>query len=395
MAEELEVYAYRTSTDRQQNLKKNDVYNLIIQSFFNTRKLHKKHGDGWLEIGQLSSGEKQKAIIDVAHSLLSKHRSSGSNLIIGVDEPESSLHMSACFDQFDSLYEISRDCMQVIFTSHWYGFLPTIESGSTTVISRNENTHIFDQINLASYREQIKQLTRTSKGRLPYDIRLKSMNDFVQSVITSAIGNEPFNWIICEGSSEKIYLSSYLSDLIESKRLRIVPVGGATEIKRLYNHLLTSYEDFQDEISGKIILIADTDAELVRYEVKNYPNLICKRIVNHPDSRTTKLVNIQANPTSPATEIEDTLNGKLFFETLKSFSIAHPDQLGFLDDITEDPTQEYSKISLDLKGSQWGLIDTFFNLENNKFAFAKAYTKGINDSFTIPSWIQEIRGWLA
>jgi ABC-type cobalamin/Fe3+-siderophores transport system ATPase subunit len=118
LSQELEVYSYRTPTDRQQNLKKNDVYNLIIQSFFSTRKLHKRQGDNWLEISSLSSGEKQKAIIDVAHSLLSKHRDSGSNLIIGIDEPESSLHMSACFEQFDSLYDISRDCMQVVFSSH-------------------------------------------------------------------------------------------------------------------------------------------------------------------------------------------------------------------------------------------------------------------------------------
>ncbi|WP_404377995.1 TOPRIM nucleotidyl transferase/hydrolase domain-containing protein [Vreelandella aquamarina] len=99
-------------------------------------------------------------------------------------------------------------------------------------------------INLANYREQIKQLAASSRGRLPYDIRLKSINDFVQSVITSAIGDTPFSWIICEGSSEKVYLSSYFKDLIDSKRLRIVPVGGAKEIKRLYNHLSTSYEDF-------------------------------------------------------------------------------------------------------------------------------------------------------
>lgn len=393
LSQELEVYSYRTPTDRQQNLRKNDVYNLIIQSFFSTRKLHKKQGDNWLEISSLSSGEKQKAIIDVAHSLLSKHRDSGSNLIIGIDEPESSLHMSACFEQFDSLYDISRDCMQVVFSSHWYGFLPTIESGSATVISKNDGAHVFDQINLANYREQIKQLSTTSKGRLPYDIRLKSINDFVQSVITSTIGDNPFNWIICEGSSDKIYLSSYFKDLVESKRLRIVPVGGANDIKRLYNHLSTSYEDFKDEISGKIILISDTDSEFVRYDVKKYPNLLCKRIVNCTTSRATKLVNIQANPVSPATEIEDALNGKLFYETLKTFSEEYPHFLSFLDDITEDISHECSKIALDLKASQWELIDNFFNTNNNKFLFSQRYIEKVGD-YDVPSWILEIRGWL-
>jgi hypothetical protein len=284
--------------------------------------------------------------------------------------------------------------MQVIFSSHWYGFLPIIESGSTTVISKNNGTHVFDQINLASYREQIKQLSAESKGRLPYDIRLKSVNDFVQSVITSAIGENPFNWIICEGSCERIYLRAYFKDLIESKRLRIVPVGGAKEIKRLYHHLSTSYEDFKDEITGKIILISDTDAQLVNYDVKDYQNLYCKRMVNCHTKRSTKLVNIQANPVSPATEIEDTLNGKLFYETLKTFSDDYPDILGFLGDITDDISHECSKIALDLRGSQWELIDEFFNTGNNKFLFSKRYIEKIGDDYHVPSWIQEIRAWL-
>lgn len=394
LSKELEIYSYRTPTDRQQYLRKNEVYNLIIQSFFSARKLHKKQGDNWLEISSLSSGEKQKAIIDVAHSLLKKHRETGTNLIIGIDEPESSLHMSACFDQFDALYEISRDAMQVIFSSHWYGFLPIIETGSATVISKIDSSHVFDMINLANYREQIKQITASSKGRLPYDIRLKSINDFVQSVITSAIGETPFSWIICEGSSEKVYLTAYFKDLIESKRLRIVPVGGAKEIKRLYSHLATSYEDFQDEISGKIILLSDTDAQLVNYDVKHYPNLFCKRIVNCKNSRATKLVNIQANPVSPETEIEDALNGRLFYETLRSFADEFPEQLSFLNEITDDVTQESSKFALDLKASQWSQIEQFFNLGNNKFSFSQRYTENLSEDHDIPSWIQEIRLWL-
>lgn len=391
LAEELNIYSYRTPTDRQQNLRKADVYNLIIQAFFNIRKLHKKEGEHWIEINALSSGEKQKAIIDVAHSLLSRHRESGANLIIGIDEPESSLHMSACFDQFDALYDISRDCMQIIFSSHWYGFLPTIESGSATVISKEDTNHVFDQIDLARYREQIKQMGVESRGKLPYDIRLKSINDFVQSVITSAIGDKPYNWLICEGSSEKIYFSKYFEDLIESKKLRIVPVGGAREIKRLYNHLSTSYEDFKDEINGKIILISDTDSELIKYDVSNYDNLICKRIVNCSSSSTTILVNIQSNPVSPATEIEHSLNGRLFLITLKTFQEDYPELLSFLDEITEEVSENSTYFSLDLRTSQWTQIEQFFDVDNNKFLFAKKYVENMDDTYEIPLWIHEIR----
>ncbi|MBF8224490.1 AAA family ATPase [Halomonas sp. 328] len=393
LADELDGYSYRTPTDRQKNLRKNDVYNLIIEAFFNIRKLHKKEGSHWLEIGELSSGEKQKAIIDVAHKLLLHHRSSGTNLIIAIDEPESSLHMSACFDQFDALYEISKSCRQVLFSSHWYGFLPTIESGSVTVISRHESAHVFDLVNLAHYREQIKQMTRESRRQLPYDIRLKSTNDFVQSVITSSIGDNPFSWIICEGSTERIYLEHYLKDLVESHRLRIVPVGGAGEIKRLYNHLSTSYEDFKDEISGRIILLSDTDSQLVSYETRNFEKLYCKRIVNCEKDRKTKLVNISSNPVSPRTEIEHCLNGMYFLEALNSFVDSDDHALAFLLDINASGEND-SYFSLDLKPSQLLAVDEFLDAGNSKYMVAKTYIEMLPDESHVPEWINTVREWL-
>lgn len=328
----------------------------------------------------------------MAHSLLTNHRTSGENLIIGIDEPETSLHMSACFKQFNTLYEISRNCRQVIFSSHWYGFLPTIETGSTTFISRKDKGHVFDQINLVAYREQIKQIKTNSKGRLPYDIRLKSVNDFVQSVITSVTGDAPFNWLICEGSSEKIYFNAYLKELVKTKNLRIVPVGGATAIKRLYKHLLISYEDFKDEVTGKIILISDTDTELVSYKVTSYPNLKCRRIVNCHTSRQTKLVDIDANPVSPATEIEDALNGQLFLDTLKTFKNDYPQWLSFLP--SHEVEQISSGIALDLRHNEQSNIKSFFNHGDNKCLFAKRYVELMKEDHLIPEWINEIKGWL-
>jgi hypothetical protein len=392
LSSELEEYSYRTPTDRQQYLKKQDVYNLIIQAFFNIRKLHRKQGDSWLEIGLLSSGEKQRAIIDVAHSLIRKHHADAKNLIIAVDEPESSLHMAACFDQFDALYNISRACRQLLFTTHWYGFFPTVESGNATVITWQKNEHCTDLISLPSYREQVKQVARQSKGKLPYDIRLKSINDFIQSIITSTIGENPFNWLICEGSSERIYFSAYFSDLIATQRLRIVPVGGAKEIKRIYAHLSASYDEFRTEINGKIILISDTDEELVRYPTQDFPNLMCKRIVNNSAMVKTELVGIDSNPVSPPTEIEDSLNGKHMFHTLKWFSQKYPD-LDFLNSMPE-PFDGPSYFALDLRPSEKALIEMFFDSDNNKFEFAKKYTETLENGMVVPSWIVEIRNWL-
>lgn len=391
IAEELDGYSYRTLTDRQQNLRRADVNNLIIQAFFSIRKLHKKKGSNWLDINSLSSGEKQKAIINIAYKLLINHRASGDNLIIGVDEPESSLHISACYDQFNTLYEMSRQCMQVIFSTHWYGFLPTVESGSATFINKNIDGHQFDQVNLANYREHIKQITSGSKGAMPFDVRLKSLNDFVQSIISSTTSNEPYNWLICEGSSEKIYLSKYFDDLVLKHKLRIVPVGGANEIKRLYKYLSTSYDDFKKEIKGKIYLLSDTDSQLVHYKVIKEENLLCRRIVSD-DNYATSLVNIDSNPLSPVTEIEDVLNGKAFFEILVTFRDDYSEYLSFLDNHSiEDVKEVCSRSALDLKGSESDNIKSFFKQPGIKYEFSKRYSAIIDDSYSTPDWIKEIR----
>ena len=391
ISKELDGYSYRTINDRQQNLRRSDVNNLIIQAFFSIRKLHKKKGTNWLDINSLSSGEKQKAIINIAYKLLMNHRASGDNLIIGIDEPESSLHISACYDQFSTLYEMSRECMQVIFSTHWYGFLPTVESGSATFINRSEDSHKFDQVNLANYREQVKHLTNTSRSIMPFDVRLKSLNDFVQSVISSTTSDEPYNWLICEGSSEKIYLSKYFEDLVVDNKLRIVPVGGAGEIKRIYRYLVASYDDFKSEMAGKIYLLSDTDSQLVYYEVNNENKLKCNRMVSG-DKGSTNLVKIDSSNVSPSTAIEDVLNGKAFIETLLTFKDEYHNFLGFLDNHDLGNVQETcSRSVLDLKISESDKLHSFFKETGVKYEFSKRYVEIIDNSYEVPDWIIEIR----
>ena len=284
--------------------------------------------------------------------------------------------------------------MQVIFSTHWYGFLPTVENGSATFITKKDEDHQFDQVNLANYREQVKQLSRVPKANLPFDVRLKSLNDFVQSIISSTISSEPYNWLICEGSSEKNYLSKYFEDLVLDHKLRIVPVGGANEIKRLYKHLSISYEDFRNEINGKIFLLSDTDSELVNYQIGNEGNLQCKRIVSDLKSISTKLVKVHSNPVSPETEIEHVLNGKLFYNTLLTFKDDYSNHLSFLNeyDITSVP-EVCSRAAINLRGSEVSNIGDFFEEAGIKYNFSKKYCELMNDGniYEVPDWIQEIR----
>jgi len=387
---ELSDYSYRTPGTRQQNLRKNDIYNLIIEAFFSTRKLHKKLFNNYLDIGSLSSGEKQRAIIDIASSLISHHRQVSKSLIIAIDEPESSLHISACFEQFSVLFEMSRSCRQMIFSSHWYGFLPTIENGSVTVISKEESSHVAELILLGSYREQIKQLRAKTRDNLPFDIKIKSINDFTQSIISSVVNDDPYNWLICEGSSEKIYFSKYFEDLISTKKLRIVPVGGASEVKKVYEHLFVASQEIKNDIKGKIFLLIDTDAELVSFDAKNNDFIKCKRLVSYDAEKKTKLVNVDSNPKSPATAIENCLDGKVFYDTLFSFVEDEPSLL-FLHAYIPDNLE--SRYCLDLRSSEIAAIDSFLSSGLTKFKFSNEYVRNLasSQSASVPEWIEEIK----
>jgi predicted ATP-dependent endonuclease of OLD family len=393
LSSKLQDYAFRTPGERQVNLRKHDVNKLIIEAYFNIRKLHKKEGEHWLEMAVLSSGEKQKAIIEIAYQFLKYQSKTTDHIILAVDEPESSLHMSACYDQFQKLYELSSFCNQLMFTTHWYGFIPTIEDGCVSVISKIDGEHVFDLLSTVSYREAIKQTYRTSAGKLPYDIRIKSINDFTQSIITSILSDEPYNWLICEGSSEKLYFEKYFQDIKLDKKLRIIPVGGAKEIKRVYNNLQIPFDDFRKDINGKVVLITDTDPELVSFETKDeLKNLICRRIVNNEKVGKTILVKVDSNPYSPKTEIEDALNGKLFLETLRDFAKDHPELDEVIGDIA-DVTEEASYLALDIAPSKRKRLDEFFDTGNNKYEFAKLYVQKVDDQSKTPSWIIEIKNF--
>lgn len=387
-------YSFRTSSDRQLMIRKANVYNLIIEDFFKTRKLHKKSGKHWIDVNLLSSGEKQKAIIDLTQHFLNKYRENSSNIILAIDEPESSLHMSACYEQFNSLYGISEMCSQLLFSTHWYGFIPTIANGNVTVITKDDqNKHLFDLISVSNYREEIKQDIASSRGRLPYDIRLKSLNDFIQSIITSILSNEPFNWLLCEGSSEKKYFEYYFKDEIESKKLRIIPVGGASQIKRIYQNLLVTYEDFKKDVKGNVILLMDTDASLVEFETKNsdHKHLKCFRIVNDDSKNETILIDVHKTPKTPKTEIEDVLCGETFFKALKEFS--EVEEINeFLDTVNaENVTKESVYYSLDLSPKKQQALSKIFKNGNFKFEFSEKYIESINEEHVVPKWITQLK----
>ena len=102
----LETYKYKGRF--KNNLTMPDLVSKIIESYFSIKELNKKipNSTKTIAVNELSSGEKRKALIDLAYSFLIKNSDRESNLILAIDEPESSLHISNCFEQFEKLIKI-------------------------------------------------------------------------------------------------------------------------------------------------------------------------------------------------------------------------------------------------------------------------------------------------
>ncbi len=405
LSDSIDGYSFLVPGNKQSTINANKIYSLIIDSFFSVRELHKETSDaGILPLDDLSSGEKRQAIIKLISNIISNYREGETkNLILAIDEPESSLHVAACFDQFEILYNTSSNCRQLIFTSHWYGFIPAIQKGHiTNIISNSKGLQQAFLFNIERYREEMKlagaQYSTETHEQFPIDILLKSSNDFTQAIFHSVTNASMYNWFICEGSTDKIYLEHYLKETIEKHRLRIVPVATAKEVKNMYNRLAVLFEEltdsrFRGQLKGKVFLLTDTDESFVDFETRDglEKYLLCRRIVNFKDTTDTMLVKIQDALKSPNTDIEDALNGRLYHRVLLKFKEDKVIDFDFIVDEEKPETPSY--YSLDFRESERDMVDDFLNDNNgdNKEVFAKTYVELDNESYKIPNWIKQIK----
>lgn len=394
--EVLEIYHYKGHF--KNNLTMPDLVSKIIEAYFSIKVLNKKvENSKSIPVTELSSGEKRKALIDVAYSFLRRNNDRESNIILAIDEPEASLHISNCYEQFDKLLRISKDNHQILVSTHWYGFLPIITNGSATAISKNlKNEVSFKFLNLYNYRENILHSRKLHKGPLPIDYNIKSYNDLVQSIIISIMQDNPYYWIICEGQSEKIYFDYYFKNEIEEKKLRILPVGGFKEVKKIYSYLTTPIKDPDYKILGKVYCLIDTDKE--RIDVSEYSknkNLLFERLVLRKDESI--LVDVNNVLTNPPTEIEDCLDPIIFYHTLQEFIDKYDSILQLFLKKSLEFEEKYSGGFFDLTTKEKLIIKDFFddNEGFNKILFAKKYIELVEKPFFNErkklEWIEEVK----
>ncbi|MDO9253049.1 MAG: AAA family ATPase [Hydrogenophaga sp.] len=233
---------YKYKGTHKDKLTMNDLVEKVFEAYFTIKILHKTNGNSSIPIRDLSAGEKRRALIDLTYSLLARSATRSQRVILAIDEPDASLHVAACHDQFSRLSEIPELTIpqtQLLITTHWYGFLPIIQNGIAHSLSEGKDRIDFFSFDLLNFREQIKHANKASKGEKPRDIELKSYNDMVQSIVSSMVRTPGYNWILCEGLSDKIYLDFYLSDLVKTQNLRIIPLGGFKEPESVTSNAAT------------------------------------------------------------------------------------------------------------------------------------------------------------
>lgn len=299
-------YSFAPESGNKRRLTAKDIRNKVIEAFFPLRTLKINNR----RINQLSSGEQRRAIIDVAYStLIANHeKKTEKNIILAIDEPEISMHISNCFDQFSRLEELSELGVQVIVTTHWYGYLPIAKNGNMHYLEMKEHQTLFTSFDLFNLLEK--------RRAYPDDVDLKSMFDLASSIISYMRQFGGVKWIICEGSTDKIYLEAMLTG---HKDYHIIPLGGCSQVIKLYQILIAFMSDNCEVANADVLFLIDTDINRIPFneqtEANKKKNKITIRRLQIIKGKIY-LLNPSAGGTYEQTEIEDCLNPKIYYEAV-------------------------------------------------------------------------------
>lgn len=384
-------YFYDTGDTGIKKLTQNSLIDTILISFFKKRVLM-KGGRGQTKLSkkmsELSAGEKREALINLVYVFLREEDKRDSIIIVGIDEPENSLHTSICYEQFEKLKKVSKNA-QVLITTHWYGFLPIVDKGMVHFLENTENPKgemviTFQTVDLFLYPYQTKNI--------PKDFSLKSTNDLIQSIFHSLKALNPYNWLICEGVSDQIYLECFLKKEIEEKNLRIIPVGGIELVKKFYKYLsLPIEEHIKDLKKGKVFCLTDTDKDLRKKGIEQVDdlknNLIIKRLAKSEIHLTT-LIKFETEANQDSIDIEKSLNPIIFQRTLEVLQVEEK----FLIKIEDIQNSEGNTSKENLRNFD---IDDYFTNEDIKNTFAMKYVEvmgaeGDPQAFS-PGWVKDIK----
>lgn len=301
------AYSFSSGPNNRKNLTAKDIREQIIAAFFPLRSLKVNSRS----IEQLSSGEQRKAIIDIAYSTLIANKGSKTEreIILAIDEPELSMHISNCFDQFSRLEDLAEKGVQVLVTTHWYGYLPIAKKGNMHYLETTETGTSIQSFDLYGLLE--------NRGQFPDDVELKSIFDLASSLITYMRRNNDRKWIFCEGVDDKLYLETILNDY---SSVHIVPLGGCGNVIKLFNTMYGFMSEKSEEADSDMLFLIDTDKE--RIPVSESTNeranrrMLLRRLQLEGDS--INLRDPSKGGMYSQTEIEDCLDPSAYYSSLNA-----------------------------------------------------------------------------
>ncbi|EJR6406833.1 AAA family ATPase, partial [Salmonella enterica] len=386
-------YHFKRPTQRQNSFTQRHMIAKIIESYFSDKILHYIDSiNRDTPVHNLSSGEKRKALLDLSMGFLKGNpKKTQQSTVLAVDEPELSLHATSCFKQFEKIREISELGIQTICTTHWYGFLPAAMSGSATYVSPNQS--FIKCINLEYYRDELSALVKESRGSYLDTLEVKSNHDLVQSIITSITSSNNYNWILCEGKTDKKYIESHLNfEELDGKNIIILSVGGSFALKDIYSYLVLALKDRRPAIKGKVFCLLDTDLAFDKFEsTDSIPQIRIRRLLLREDYTDVDLLKTTDNRVSPPTEIEDALDGIFFHETIYRLYLNGENRFSFIEDV-ETLSSNVAAGILDLTTSQKQIIKKYFDEPGKKNIFCDEYINVLYESDEIhtPTWLSNI-----
>lgn len=384
-------YSFKKPSQRQNLFTQRHMVNKIIETYFSDKILHfKNENNRDTPIHNLSSGEKRKALLDLAEGFLNVNPKKGQQItILAIDEPELSLHATACFKQFEKIKRINELGVQILSTTHWYGFLPAVGCGTAIYISPNQN-HI-KSLKLEFYKDELTELVKESNGSYIDTLEVKSNHDLVQSIVYSITAGNEYKWLICEGKTDKKYLEAHLQyEQIEN--LIILPVGGSITLKKIYKYLILALDDRKKTITGRVFCLLDTDEKHEEFNsTDSIPAIKIRRMILSEDLSSIDLVKTTDSRVSPKTEIEDALEPLFFHEALVQIGRNEDPRFNFVEDI-DLLESDVSGGALNINRRQKLLLQTYFNTPTKKVRFCNQYIEILEESDEIrtPSWIEEI-----
>lgn len=166
-------YKFEPKGTNKKTVKSTDIVKVVLEVYFNIRPLTK----GDKHISNLSSGEQRMALIDVAATLLATENEKDAEVVLAIDEPESSLEASNQFDQLSRLVEVSeRFNRQIFLTTHWYGLLLKPSKGQLHYVDGKKTPpkiNNFPLFNIHEYRRDF-----------PDSVEMKSYFDLMGSMLS-------------------------------------------------------------------------------------------------------------------------------------------------------------------------------------------------------------------